>query len=192
MRKYEINRQTKETEIYLKLNLDGSGNNKISTGIDFFDHMLTSFSIHSGFDIELKVKGDLKVDCHHTVEDTGIVLGQALNFALSDKRGIARFGSCFIPMDETLSFCAVDVGGRAFLIFDAEFKRQFAGDLETATMEEFFRAFTVNANVTLHIKNYYGTNDHHKIESMFKAMARALKDAVKITSDKIPSSKGKL
>lgn len=192
MRKYEINRQTKETKIDLKINLDGSGNNKISTGIDFFDHMLTSFSVHSGFDIELKVNGDLKVDCHHTVEDTGIVLGQALNYALADKRGIARFGSSFIPMDETLSFCAVDVGGRAFIVFDAEFKRQFAGDLETATLEEFFRAFAINANITLHIKNFYGTNDHHKIESMFKAMARSLKDAVKIIGDKVPSSKGKL
>ena len=192
MRKYEINRQTKETEIDLKINLDGTGNNKISTGIDFFDHMLTSFSVHSGFDIELKVKGDLKVDCHHTVEDTGIVLGQAFSSAIKDKRGIARFGSCFIPMDETLSFCAADVSGRAFLVFDAEFKRQFAGDLETATVEEFFRAFTINANITLHIKNYYGTNDHHKIESMFKAMARTLKDAVKVTGDKVPSSKGKL
>ncbi|MCL1901388.1 MAG: imidazoleglycerol-phosphate dehydratase HisB [Firmicutes bacterium] len=187
-----MNRQTKETEIELKLNIDGSGKNKISTGIDFFDHMLTSFSVHSGFDIELKVKGDLKVDCHHTVEDTGIVLGQALNFALADKRGITRFGSCFIPMDETLSFCAADVCGRAFLVFDAEFKRQFAGDLETATVEEFFRAFAVNANITLHIKNYYGTNDHHKIESMFKAMARTLKAAVKAEGDIIPSSKGKL
>jgi len=192
MRKYEINRQTKETEIDLKLNLDGSGNCKISTGIDFFDHMLNSFAVHSGFDIELKVKGDLKVDCHHTVEDTGIVLGQAIDFALKDKRGIARFGESFVPMDEVLSFCVVDVCGRPFLVFDAEFKRQFAGDLETATIEEFFRAFAVNANITLHIKNYYGANDHHKIESMFKAAARALKAAVKTDGDKIPSSKGKL
>lgn len=192
MRNCELKRETKETSIDLKLNLDGTGKNSISTGIDFFDHMLTGFAVHSGFDIELKVKGDLKVDCHHTVEDTGIVLGQAINTALGKKEGISRFAESFIPMDETLSFCAVDISGRPFLVFDAAFKRQFAGDYETAVTEEFFRALAINANLTLHIKNIYGSNDHHKIESIFKAAARALKIASRITGTAVPSSKGVL
>lgn len=192
MRKFEIKRETKETNVELKINLDGAGINSISTGIDFFDHMLTGFAVHSGFDIDLKIKGDLKVDCHHTVEDAGIVLGQAIKTALGEKKGIARFGECYVPMDEALSFCAVDISGRPFLVFEANFKRQFAGDFETAVTEEFFRALIVNAGITMHIKNEYGSNDHHKIESLFKAAARALKAAVKIEGDKIPSSKGTL
>lgn len=192
MRNCELIRETKETYIDLKLNLDGIGKNSIFTGIDFFDHMLLGFAVHSGFDIDLKVKGDLKVDCHHTVEDTGIALGQAINTALGKKTGITRFAESFIPMDETLSFCAVDISGRPFLVFDAEFKRQFAGDYETAVTEEFFRALAANANLTLHIKNIYGSNDHHKIESIFKAVARALKIAAAITGDRVPSSKGTL
>ena len=192
MRTVKIKRETKETNIELELNLDGSGVNNISTGLDFFDHMLSGFAVHSGFDINLKAKGDLKVDCHHTVEDTGIVLGQAINSALGDKKGITRFADSFIPMDETLSFCALDISGRPYLVFDAKFERQFAGDFETAVTEEFFRALSTNANLTLHIKNIYGTNDHHKIESIFKSVARALRTATKICGNKIPSSKGSL
>lgn len=192
MRKCELTRETKETKVELKIDLDGIGNNSISTGIDFFDHMLLGFAVHSGFDIDLKIKGDLKVDCHHTVEDAGIVLGQAINKALGVKKGIVRFAESYVPMDEALSFCAVDISGRPFLVFKADFKRQFAGEFETATTEEFFRAFSTNSNITMHIKNEYGSNDHHKIESIFKAAARALKQAVRIDGDKIPSSKGTL
>lgn len=192
MRVSEIKRKTTETDISVKLNLDGSGNVKVETGLGFFDHMLTAMFVHSGFDIELSVKGDLQVDSHHTVEDTGIVLGQALQKALGDKKGIVRFSDCYIPMDESLSFCAIDISGRPYLVFDAEFKNQFIGAFDTCMIEEFMRAFSVNASVTLHIKNVYGADDHHKAESMFKALAYCLKSAAAVKGDRIMSSKGVL
>ena len=187
----EITRKTKETDIYLKLSLDG-GEVKISTGVGFFDHMLTAFAVHSGFGLEVNVKGDLEVDCHHTVEDTGIALGQAFAKAIGDKRGIKRFGSSYVPMDEALAFCALDISGRAFLVFDADFKYQSCGDYDTAMTEEFMRAVASNAMITLHLKCEYGSNDHHITEGLYKAFARALREAVKIEGDKILSSKGTL
>ncbi len=187
----EITRKTKETDIYLKLSLDG-GDVRISTGVGFFDHMLTAFAVHSGFGLELCVKGDLEVDCHHTVEDTGIALGQAFAKAIGDKRGIKRFGSAYVPMDEALTFCAVDISGRAFLCFDADFKYQSCGDYDTAMTEEFMRAFASNAMITLHLRCEYGANDHHITEGLYKAFARALREAARIESDKILSSKGTL
>lgn len=192
MRDAEIKRVTKETYINLKLCLDGGKNILIDTGLGFFDHMLKSLCVHAGFDITLKVKGDLEVDCHHTVEDTGIVLGQALAQALGDKKGIVRFGSAFIPMDEALSFCALDISSRPYLVFKAEFKNQFIGTFDTCMIEEFFRALAVSAGITLHIENKYGTDDHHKAESMFKALAYSLRQAVAVRGDQIMSSKGSL
>lgn len=189
MRTAEIKRVTKETDIYLNLNLNG-GKVEIETGLGFFDHMLTSMFTHSGFGVTLKVKGDLEVDCHHTIEDTGIVIGQALEKALGDKKGITRFANTYIPMDEALSFCALDISGRPYLVFDAKFNNQFIGAFDTCMIEEFFRAFAMTAKLTLHIKNVYGDDDHHKAESMFKALAYSLKSAVKISGNKIMSSKG--
>lgn len=192
MRTSEIKRVTKETDIDLFICLDGGKNIEIDTGLGFFDHMLTSLCVHAGFDIKLKVSGDLNVDCHHTVEDTGIVLGQAINKALGDKRGIARFADAYIPMDESLSFCAVDISGRPYLVFDAEFKNQFIGTFDTCMIEEFMHALSVSANMTLHIKNVYGADDHHKAESMFKALAYCLRQAVFVRGNEIMSSKGML
>lgn len=192
MRETKINRKTKETDIELYLNIDGGNTVEIDTGIPFFDHMLCSLSVHGGFDIKLKAKGDLEVDCHHTVEDVGIVLGQAMAEILGDKKGIARFGSALIPMDEALSFCAIDFSGRPYLVFGAEFKNQFIGNFDTCMIEEFFRAFSSSALATLHIKNIYGSDDHHKVESMFKALAYSLKQAISITGKEIMSSKGTL
>ncbi|NLK17704.1 MAG: imidazoleglycerol-phosphate dehydratase HisB [Clostridiales bacterium] len=192
MRSAEIKRATKETDIYLKLCLDGGRQIEVDTGIPFFDHMLTSLATHAGFDIELKAKGDLGVDCHHTVEDVGIVLGKALSKALGDKKGIARFGCSFIPMDEALSFCALDICSRPYLVFKAEFKNQFIGNFDTCMVEEFFRAFAVSGGITLHIENKYGADDHHKAESMFKALAYSLRQAVAIRGDGVMSSKGAL
>jgi len=191
MREAQVKRTTKETDILLDINLDG-GKVEIETGIGFFDHMLTSMFVHAGFGVTLKVKGDLEVDCHHTVEDTGIVLGQAITKVLGDKKGITRFGSAYIPMDEALSFCALDISGRPYLVFDAKFNNQFIGNFDTCMIEEFFRALAMTANITLHIKNVYGADDHHKAESMFKSLAYSLKQAVKISGDKILSSKGML
>lgn len=192
MREEKIKRVTKETDIDLKLNLDGKGIADIDTGLGFFDHMLTSLCMHAAFDITLKVKGDLQVDCHHTVEDVGIVFGQALNKALGDKKGIVRFGSAHIPMDESLSFCALDISGRPYIVFEAEFKNQFIGSFDTCMIEEFFRALSVSGGITLHIKNIYGADDHHKAESMFKAFAYSLRQAVAVRGDGIISSKGVL
>jgi imidazoleglycerol-phosphate dehydratase len=191
MRNSEIKRVTKETDISMLLDIDG-GKVSIETGLGFFDHMLTSLCVHAGFSITLKAKGDLNVDCHHTVEDVGIVFGQALNKALGDKKGIVRFGSAYIPMDEALSFCALDISGRPFLVFDAEYKNQFIGTFDTCMIEEFMRALSVNAGITLHIKNLYGADDHHKAESVFKALAYALRQAVTVRGTEIMSSKGSL
>lgn len=192
MREGYIKRETRETKIELTLNADGAGKNQINTGIGFFDHMLTAFSVHSGFDLELSCKGDLGVDCHHSVEDVGIALGQAFASALSDKTGIARYGNFTIPMDEALASCCIDISGRPFLVFNAEFGDYRLGDMDSAMVEEFFRAFAMNAMVTLHINLYYGKNDHHKAEAIFKAFAHALKQAVKIEGEEILSSKGSI
>ncbi len=192
MRTAEIKRVTKETDISLTLGLDGGGEVSVETGVGFLDHMLNSMLLHAGFSAALRVKGDLHVDCHHTVEDCGIVLGQALSKALGDKKGITRFASAYIPMDEALSFCALDISGRPFLVFEAQFKNQFIGNFDTCMVEEFFRAFAMTAGITLHIKNVYGADDHHKAESMFKAAAYSLRKAVKIRGGGIPSAKGVL
>ena len=175
----QINRTTKETDIKISLNLDGKGEALVNTGVGFFDHMLTALGVHGGFDLEVEVKGDLYVDAHHTVEDTGIVLGQAVAKALGDKGGIERYGSAFIPMDEALGFCSLDVSGRPFLVFDAEFSDDKMGEMDTCLVEEFFRAFAFNSGITLHLKSCYGKNDHHICEALFKAFAHAMKNAVK-------------
>lgn len=192
MREGYIKRETKETKIGLTLNLDGQGSSQISTGIGFFDHMLTAFAVHSGFDLNLDCKGDLDVDCHHSVEDVGIVLGKAFAEVLSDKSGIARYGNATIPMDEALASCCVDISGRPYLVFNAEFEDYRLGDMDSAMVEEFFRAFAMNAMVTLHINLLYGKNDHHKAEAIFKAFAHALKAAVKQEGGGVLSSKGSL
>ncbi|MGL4451642.1 MAG: imidazoleglycerol-phosphate dehydratase HisB [Sarcina sp.] len=194
MREYSISRKSKETEIELKLNLDGSGDNDIKTGIGFLDHMLVLFSFHSGIDLELKCNGDLEVDDHHSVEDIGIVLGEALLKAIGDKRGIGRYGACYLPMDEALAQVVLDFSGRGYLVFNVEFKREKVGQLSTEMVEEFFRAVAINAGITLHINVLYGKNDHHKIEAIFKGFARALKDAIKVDKDNmvVKSSKGLL
>ena len=171
-------RKTRETEIKVELCLDG-GEVRIQTGIGFFDHMLTAFAVHGGFGLTVLAKGDLEVDCHHTVEDTGIVLGKAFAEALGDKGGIARFGSFYIPMDETLAFAAVDVSGRPFLVFQAQFPQEKIGGYDSCVTEEFMRAFAVNAGITLHTKVEYGINAHHMVEAMFKAVAHAMRLAVK-------------
>lgn len=192
MREGYIKRETRETAIELTLNLDGRGKEQIDTGVGFFDHMLTSFAVHSGFDLTLSCRGDLRVDCHHSIEDIGIALGKAFADAVSDKTGIARYGNCTIPMDDALASCSVDVSGRPYLVFNAEFGDYRLGDMDSAMVEEFFRAFAMNALVTLHINLLYGRNDHHKAEAIFKAFAHALKAAVKIEGGVLLSSKGSL
>lgn len=192
MRIAEKNRTTKETEISCTLQLDGTGKSDIHTGIGFFDHMLTLFAFHSHMDLTLCAKGDLDVCDHHTVEDCGILLGECLKEALGDKRGIERYGSMLLPMDETLAEVVLDISGRSFLVYDCELKREMIGGFSCEMVEEFLRAVAFNAGITLHIRVPYGTNDHHKIEAIFKAFGRALRKAVKITGDELPSTKGKL
>ena len=192
MRSAEINRKTKETDIEVKLNLDGSGKVDISTGIGFFDHMLTAFAVHGKMDLTLKVQGDLYVDGHHTVEDTGIVLGTAFKQAIGDMKGIARYGTAFIPMDEALGFCCLDISNRPFLVFDADFSDDRIGEFDTCLAEEFFRAFAFNAGITLHLKSEYGKNDHHIAEALFKACAHAIKAAKAVVGNEILSTKGVL
>lgn len=179
MRCSTVERKTKETDISVTLKLDGSGICDINTGIGFFDHMLTAFAVHGGFDLSLKCKGDLEVDTHHTVEDCGIVLGKAFADAVGDKAGIDRFGSFYVPMDEALGFAAVDISGRPFLKFDLSFTCEKIGQLETETVLEFWRAFAMNALITLHIKAEYFENNHHICEAVFKAAAQSLRLAVK-------------
>lgn len=190
----DCKRTTKETDIALTLNLDGSGKADIDTGIGFFDHMLDGFSRHGMFDLNVRVKGDLIVDCHHTIEDTGIVLGTALKEAVGDKKGMKRFGSCILPMDETLVLCAVDLSGRPYLSFDGEFTTDRVGYMDTEMVKEFFYAISYTAGMNLHIKVLSGGNNHHMIEAMFKAFARALDEATgfdpRITD--ILSTKGSL
>ncbi len=187
-----VDRKTKETDIHIELSLDG-GPADIDTGIGFFDHMLTALAVHGGFGLTVKAKGDLEVDCHHTIEDTGIVLGKAFAEALGDKSGIARYGSFYIPMDEALGFCSLDISGRPFLVFNAEFPEEKIGGYDSCMTEEFMRAFAFNAGITLHLSCIYGKNSHHITEALYKALAHALKAAVTPNeSDKPLSTKGTL
>lgn len=191
MRTAEITRKTKETDITITLDLDG-GNADISTGIGFFDHMLTAFAVHGGMGLTVNAAGDLQVDGHHTVEDVGIVLGKAFKEAIGDMKGIARYGTAFIPMDEALGFASIDISGRPFLVFNAEFSDDRIGEFDTCLAEEFFRAFAFNAEVTLHLKCEYGKNDHHISEALFKAAAHAIKAAKTVSGNEILSTKGVL
>lgn len=191
MRSAEIARATKETDIALKLCLDG-GTVSVSTGIGFFDHMLTALAFYAGWGMELNVKGDLYVDGHHTVEDTGIVLGQALKEALGDKKGIRRFGSAYVPMDEALCFTALDFSNRPFLVFDAEMPQPMIGEYDSCLTVEFMRAVAMNAGITLHQKCHYGSNAHHITEGLFKSLGLAIKDAVKVEGAGVVSTKGVL
>ena len=186
-----ISRETKETAIQVKLDLDG-GPVSVDTGIGFFDHMLTAFAFYAGLGLELAAKGDLNVDGHHTVEDCGIVLGQALAQALGDKRGIRRYGSAFVPMDEALAFTALDFSGRAYLVFEADMPQARIGDYDACLTEEFLRAFAVHAGLTLHMKAHYGRNAHHITEALFKSLGLAVKDAVRVEGQSVPSTKGVL
>lgn len=192
MRTSIVERNTKETQIKIELNLDG-GEVKVDTGIGFFDHMLTAFGVHGGFGLNVKVTGDLDVDTHHTVEDTGIALGKAFNKALGDMSGINRYGTFYIPMDESLAQASLDISNRPFLVFNADFAQEKCGDYETCVTEEFWRAFAVNSAITLHINVLYGVNAHHEIEAIFKAVAHALKIAVQRNGDDcVLSTKGVL
>ena len=195
MRTAEINRKTNETDIKLTLNLDGTGESETHTGCGFLDHMLTLFARHGGFDLTVSCKGDTYVDYHHTVEDIGIALGDAFKSALGDMRGITRYGSFILPMDESLIMTAVDISGRAHLSYDLTIPAQKVGDFDTELTEEFYLGFVRHAAVTLHIKQLSGTNSHHIIEGAFKSVARSLAAAVKIDQnrrDEIPSTKGVL
>ena len=191
----EITRKTKETDISISINLDGKGENEIATGIGFFDHMLTALSKHSGIDMKISCKGDLEVDSHHSVEDVGIALGQAVAQALGDKLGIRRYGEAKIPMDEALGEAVIDISGRPFIVYNCTFKGDMMGTMDTQLVEEFMRSFAYNAGITLHISAPYGTNDHHKAEAMFKALARALRQAMEIDprfEGQVISTKGSL
>ncbi|MBO5575018.1 MAG: imidazoleglycerol-phosphate dehydratase HisB [Ruminococcus sp.] len=192
MRTATIERKTRETDIKLTVDLDGSGKTQIDTGIGFFDHMLTAFAVHSGIDLTVKCDGDLYVDAHHSVEDIGICLGKAFAQALGDKAGIARYGSAYVPMDEALAFCSLDISGRAFLVFNAQFSDDRIGQFDTCLTEEFFRAFAFNSAITLHIREEYGKNDHHICEAIFKAVAHALKQALAQNGGQVLSTKGVL
>jgi len=175
-----VERKTKETEIRITLNIDGSGISKINTGVGFFDHMLDCFARHGQFDLSVSCKGDLNVDCHHTVEDTGIVLGTAIREALGDKCGIRRYGCFSLPMDEALVLCAVDMSGRSYLVFDPVFRAKKLGTMDTEMFKEFFRAVSSSAAMNLHLHEFYGENSHHVAEACFKAFARALDEATEI------------
>ena len=192
MRVASLKRESKETSISVELNLDGNGHGEIDTQIGFFDHMLDLLVFHSGIDLELKARGDIHVCDHHTVEDCGIILGACFKKALGDKKGIARYGSMNLVMDETLCNVTLDISGRSFLVYNAELKRDSIGTFSCEMVEEFLRAFAFNAGITLHVNVYYGSNDHHKIEAIFKALGRALKQAIKVEGTQIPSSKGML
>ncbi len=195
MRTAQITRTTKETDIRLTLNLDGTGKSEIHSGVGFLDHMLTLFSKHGRFDLELTCNGDTEVDDHHSVEDIGIALGQAFEQALGDKRGIVRYGSFILPMDETLILSAVDISGRSYLNYDLQIPTQKVGTFDTELTEEFFLGFVRNANLTLHLKQLEGKNSHHIIEGTFKSFGRTMRQAVAIDEnfrDEIPSTKGVL
>jgi imidazoleglycerol-phosphate dehydratase len=195
MRKASIDRKTTETEISVSVDLDGTGAYDVKTGIGFLDHMLELLARHSLIDIKLRAKGDLHMDFHHTAEDSGIVLGQAVAKALGDRKGIRRYASLHLPMDETLTRAAIDVSGRPYLVFKADFSRPKIGDFDTELVREWFQAFAMNAGVTLHVETLYGDNNHHIAESCYKALARALREALEIDprqKDRIPSTKGSL
>lgn len=180
VRESEISRKTNETDIRLKFAADGSGISDINTGIGFLDHMLTLFAKHGLFNLDIKAEGDLNVDAHHTVEDIGIVMGQALKEALGNKKSIKRYGAAHVPMDESLALVALDISGRPFLVYDAGFTNEKVGDMEAELFEEFFRAVAFNAGINLHIKVYYGSNNHHIAEAVFKAFGRALDEATRL------------
>ena len=193
MRKAEKKRTTAETSVRVSVNLDGVGESKIETGVGFFDHMLTLFAKHGEFDLVVKCKGDLAVDGHHSIEDIGIVLGEAVKEALGDKAGIARYGSFYIPMDEALAFVALDISGRPYLVYEGGEMTPTVGDYDTELTEEFLRAFAFNAGLTLHTRVLYGNNTHHKIEALFKALGHALAAAVRKDGSKgVLSTKGVL
>ena len=191
MRTASVTRTTKETDITLELSLEG-GEVQVSTGIGFFDHMLTALAFYAGWGLQLSVKGDLHVDGHHTVEDTGIVLGQALKAALGDRKGIRRFGSAFVPMDEALCFTALDFSNRPYLMFDAQMPQPMIGDYDACLTVEFMRALSFNAGITLHQKCHYGINAHHITEGLYKSLGLAIKDAVKVEGSAVVSTKGVL
>ena len=191
LRAYSIQRKTKETDIQLSLSLEG-GEVSVSTGIGFFDHMLTAFAFYGGLGLKLEVQGDLEVDGHHTVEDVGIVLGQAMREALGDRKGIRRFASAYIPMDEALCFTALDFSNRPFLVFDADMPQPMIGAYDSCLTEEFMRAFAVNSGLTLHMKCLYGKNAHHITEALFKSLGVAVKEAVAVTGTGVTSTKGVL
>ena len=195
MRKATVTRQTKETQITAAVNLDGTGKYDISTGIGFLDHMLEQLAKHSLMDIELKAKGDLHIDFHHTTEDSGITIGQAITEALGDRKGITRYANAYIPMDETLSRVSLDISGRPYLIWKVDFTRDKLGEMDTELFKEWFGGFAQAAGITLHVENLYGTNSHHIVESCYKGLARALKTALAIdprAADVVPSTKGSL
>ena len=191
----EIERNTKETQIRVRLDLDGVGRSKIATGVGFFDHMLDSFARHGGFDLDVETRGDLHIDMHHTVEDTGIVIGQAFNRALDGFKGVRRFGQAYVPMDETLTRCAIDLSNRPYLVWRVKFSRPKVGEMDTELFKEFHHAFAMHAGACVHLETLYGENSHHIAESGFKALARALRDAVEPdpkTLGQAPSTKGVL
>ncbi len=190
-----VSRDTKETQIAVTLDLDGNGRSTVSTGIGFFDHMLESFARHGGFDLDIKTTGDLHIDMHHTVEDTGIVIGRAFHQALDGFKGVRRFGTAYIPMDETLTRCAIDLSNRPYLIWRVNFVRPTVGEMDTELFKEFHHAFAMHAGACVHLETLYGENSHHIAESGFKALARALREAVEIdpkTDGLAPSTKGVL
>lgn len=192
MRSGKIERETKETKIFVEINLDGAEKTEIKSGIGFFDHMLNLFAAHGQFDLKVFCEGDLEVDGHHSVEDIGICLGLAVKNALGDKRGITRYGTFFLPMDETLALVSLDISGRPFLVFDGGEFAPMIGNFDTELVEEFLRAFAFNAGITLHVKILYGKNSHHKVEAIFKALGHALRIAVNRDekNNSIPSTKG--
>ena len=194
MRQADITRETAETKVSVALNLDGNGNGEINTGIGFFDHMLTLLASHSRFDMKVACRGDLQVDGHHSVEDIGITLGQALQKALGDRRGINRYGSFFLPMDETLALVSLDLSGRPYLVYECGDMAPMIGDFDTELTEEFLRALAVHGGITLHVKILYGKNSHHKIEAIFKGLGHALRQATERDprNGNIPSTKGVL
>jgi imidazoleglycerol-phosphate dehydratase len=195
MREAQVARKTRETDIEVRVNLDGAGTYDVSTGIGFLDHMLEQLSRHGLIDLAVRAKGDLHIDFHHTTEDTGIVIGQAVSKALGERRGIKRYAAALIPMDETLTRVAIDVSNRPYLIWKVAFPREQVGEMNTELFKEWFQAFAQNAGVTLHVENLYGENSHHIIESCFKGLARALRDAIAVDPREaglVPSTKGTL